>query len=145
MSTIESLCHLLSINLKNKFSKKETVILEAALLLGICKEIKESLREQYKDYFNLIKLTMEMENVMLDANYICFAIDDILLSEEYTLAGIAYYTQTPEEVIYEIMLGLHTRPSAYFLQKIIELHSKVKRDLYKEIMKKIIELYLSEE
>lgn len=142
MPAIEPLCHLIGIN-SNKFSKEEIFILEAELLIHICYEIKEFYRDRYKNYFRLMKFTIEMENAMLDANYIRFAINDILLTEEYTLSGIAYYTQTPEDIIYEVVTGSNTRPSATFLQKIIELHREVKRDLYDTIIKKVYEQHLS--
>ena len=64
-------------------------------------------------------------------------INDILLSEEYTLPGIACYTQMPEDVVNDIATGLNTNPSVKFIRRIIELHRIVRRDLYAQIMKKI--------
>lgn len=141
MSAIQPLCSLIGIN-PNKLSREEIFILEAELLTHICKELKEFFKYQHRDYFRLMKFTREMEETMLDVNYIRFVIKDILYTEEYTLNGIAYYTQTPEEVVYEIATGCNSRPSATFLQKIIDLHRSVRRDLYNTIIKKIAQQYL---
>ena len=142
MATTGLLFCFLGINPKS-LSKEEKQIVEADLLVTICTELKEIFREQYNDYFRLMKLEPEMEDNMLDMNYIRWAIKDILLSGEYTLSGIAYYTQTPEEVVYEIAIGSNLRPSAIFLQRVIAIHREVKRDLYILIRKKIAEQYLA--
>lgn len=142
MATIELLSCFLGVNPKY-LSKEEKLILEADLLGNICKELKEVFREQYSNYFHLMKFNTEMEEKMLDMNYIRWAITDILLTGEYTLSGIAYYTETPEEVVYEVALGSNLRPTAIFLQRVIELHRQVKHDLYISIRKKIAEQYLA--
>ena len=79
-----------------------------------------------------------MENIMLEANFIRCVINDILLTNEYTLQGIAYYTQTPEDVIYDIAVGNNQSPSFPLSRKIIEIHRTIKPDLYRNILKKII-------
>lgn|SRR3990167_4617385 len=140
MSAMEPLYYLIGIN-PHSLSKEEAFILEAELLIRICDEIKEYFRSLYKDYFRLIKIPIEMENTMLDANYVRFAINEILLTNEYTLSGIAHYTQTPEDVVYDVLTGYNSRPSAILLQKIIELHRQVKRDFYDEIITKISKQY----
>lgn len=141
MSALEPLYSLIEID-PNMLSKEEAFILEAILFTHICNILKDFFRDQYKDYFRLIKFSMEMEDAMLDANFICFIIKDILLTEEYTLSGIANYTLTPEEVVYEVAIGCNTSPSAFFVQRIIELHRSVRPDLYNAIIKKIAEDYL---
>lgn len=141
MSALEPLSNLIGIKISN-LSETEVLYIEGGLLIAICYEIKEMFRNRYKDYFRLMKYNIEMENAMLDDNYVRFIINDIISTNEYTLAGIAYYTQTPEDVVYDLASGSNTRPSAIFLQKIIELHRNVKRDLYDEIFKKIISDYL---
>lgn len=142
MAATELLFCFLGVNPKS-LSKEEKLILEADLLANICKELKEIFRKQYSNYFRLMKFDTEMEDSMLDMNYIRLALKDILLSGEYTLSGIAYYTQTPEEVVYEVVIGSNLRPSAVFLQRVIDLHREVKRDLYILIRKKIAEQYFT--
>jgi len=47
------------------------------------------------------KINIEKEKSMIESNFIRCIINDILSTEEYTLPGIAYYTDTPEEIIIE--------------------------------------------
>ncbi len=75
---------------------------------------------------------------MIEANFIRCIINDILSTEEYNLPGIAYYTDTPEDVIYEVAAGCNVRPTLLLARKIIELHRLVRPHLYREIMNKII-------
>lgn len=142
MSALQPLCHLIEMNPCN-LSKIELLLLEADLMARVCKELKDIFRKQYKNYFNLMKFNLEKENTMLEANFIRFLIQDILSTDEYTVTGIALYTDTHEEVIEEIITGCNTRPSAILLQRMIELHREVKRELYCTIMKKVAEEYLA--
>lgn len=137
MSATEFLCQLVGVS-PAKLSKEENIILEMELFTRLCEELKEVFKIKYRDYFRAIKFNnTEWENIMLEANFVRCVINDILSTEEYTLDGIAYYTQTPEEVVYELAMGWNTSPSAALLRKIIELHRSVRRDLYDAMMKKI--------
>lgn len=142
MSAIEPLCLLFGIE-PNTLSNEETILLEAELFLRICEELREIIREEYKDYFLLMKLTKDKENVMLESKFIPFFIEDILSTKEYNLQGIALYTDTHEDVLQEAYAGLNLYPSAILLRKIIELHRTVRRELYQKIVKKIALQYLS--
>jgi len=143
MYSIPYLCNVITFDFR-KLSAQEAYILEAGILLHICNELKTIFREKYRNYFQLINVTHEMEDVMLDENYIRLILQDILFTEEYNLSGIAYYTQTPEDVVYDIACGNNIRPSAVFLQKIIELHKLVRHELYETIFRKIISTQLAE-
>lgn len=136
MSAVQELCCLYGIDPKN-FSKEENFLLEANLFTHICEELKEIFRNQNTEFFRLIKFTKEMENEMLEANFIRFVINDILSTEEYTLDGIAYYSDSSEEVIQEVAVGLNTSPSLALARKIIELHRTIRPTLYREILNKI--------
>ena len=81
-----------------------------------------------------------MENIMLEECLIKYIINDILSTEEYSLSGIAYYTNSPEDVIYEIAMGNNTNPSLFLSKKIIELHRSVRPYLYHELIKKVVAL-----
>src|SRR6188768_1913567 len=85
-----------------KLSKEENLILEAELFYKICDELKKLLWDRFKDYFHLLKFNIEMEDTVIEANFLRCIINDILSSETYTLSGIAFYTQTPEDIIYEV-------------------------------------------
>ena len=135
MSAIQPLCYLIGIS-PSKLSKEENLILEAELFICICNALKEHHRAEHKNYFRSIKLTIEMEEVMLETNFVRLIIRDILLTEEYTLDGIAHYTGTHKDIVDEIFAGHNTSPSATFLRKLIELHRSVRHELYNMIIKK---------
>ena len=136
MPAMELLQLLIKTNLP-KFSRQEILLLEANLFSRLYIELKEIFKIQNEGYFRLMKFNSEMEEAMIEDHLARCIIKDILATEDYTLSGIAYYTQTPEDVVYEVAIGQNTNPTAKFLRKIIELHREVKPNLYEEIMKKI--------
>lgn len=140
MSTVEPLCSLFGINPRD-LSKEEVILLEAELTRSLCKELKAMYRKQYRSYFRLMKYTEEMEKSMIDKNFLRLMINDLLTSEEYTLSGIALYTATPEEVIEEIAAGTNTEPTVTLLERLIEIHRIVRRNLYDTLIKKIFNQY----
>jgi hypothetical protein len=142
MAAMEPLCHLIGVSPK-KFSKEEFKLLEAEIFIRICDELKEVFRQQYKDFFYLMKFTIIQEDTMLEKNFTQFILNDILSTKEYTIQGIAYYADIPEDVIQELASGLNTRPLATYLRRVIELHRLVRRELYQAIGKKIIASYLA--
>ena len=140
MPTMEPLCQLAGISINN-LSRETNCIIEAELFTRICEHIKEIIKSNNKNYFRLIKFNTEMEDTMLDATLMCYVINDILLTEEYSLEGIALYTQTPEDVICDVLAGKNSAPSLPLSRKIIELHRFARPSLYREIMKKIASEY----
>ena len=142
MSAMESLCHLIGIDFRD-LSREETFIIEAELFARLCDELKMYFKKQYRDYFLVINMNTEMEEIMLEDNLMRCVINDILASEEYTISGIALYTSTPEEVIYDVATGINTAPSALIFRKVMALHRTVRRELYDELMRKITSKYLS--
>lgn len=142
MPALEPLCRLIGIN-PNQLIKEEKTLLEAELFASVCVELKEIFREQHREYFCLMKLTIEKENTMLESKFVRLVIQDILSTKEYNLEGIAHYTNTHKEVIHEIYTEQNPYPSASFLRKLIELHRTVRRDLYLHIIRKITSRYLA--
>lgn len=140
MPAMEPLCQMLGIN-SNELTKEENLILEAKLFTHICEELKEIIKAHYKGYFQLMKFNEDMENKMIEAEFLRCVINDILSTEEYSLPGIARYTNTPEDVIHEVIIGNNNNPSFYFSRRVIELHRAVRPDIYQAIIKKIIENY----
>ena len=55
--------------------------------------------------------------------------------EAYSLQGIAYHANVPEEIIYEV--ASNTNPSLTLSRKIIDLHRQVRGDWYEDIVKRI--------
>lgn len=142
MSTMEPLYSQMRI-ITYTLSKEELLILEAELFSSIYKELREHCRNIHANYFRLMKFNTEQENSMLDINFIRIIMNDIISSDEYNLEGIARYTNIHEDVLNEIFTGNNINPSAELLQRIIELHQSIRRDLYNSIMKKIARQYLT--
>ena len=136
MAALERLCHFMGIDSK-KFTREENLILEAELYIRVHEEIWELYQFQHKDYFYLFKLNNEMENMIMELRTIRCLINDILKSEAYTISGISYYTQTPEEIIQDVLMGNKISSIIAFPRKLIELHKSIRPDVYKNIMKKI--------
>ena len=65
-----------------------------------------------------------------------------LSSNAFQCSNFAYYTQTTEEVIYDIVMGNNQSPSLSLSQKIIEIHRTIKPDLYRNILKKIMPIQM---
>lgn len=134
MASIQPLFLLLSVDLR-KFSKEELIFLEAELFSRLCDEIEVIIMEKNRIYFEIIKL--QKENEMIENKLIHFIIHDILSTQEYTLSGIAFYTNAPEDVIHDLASGRNPNPTFLLSRKIIELHRTVRQNLYQEIAKKI--------
>ena len=101
MSVMEPLCKVIGLK-PQQLSKEEFFVLEVELFARVCEEINEILKTMYKDYFYFMKFNTEMENSMLEDDFMRFIVNDILLTEEYSLKGIACYTQSHEDVIFDI-------------------------------------------
>ncbi len=137
MPAMELLAEVINVDI-HKLSKNEIKIVEAELFFQLCEELKVYFKIEYKNYFKILKFKTEEASNMLEENFLRCIVNDILSTAEYSLPGIACYTQEPEEVIYDLAAGINPRPSMMLFRKIIELHRSVRVDLYKEIMRKII-------
>lgn len=140
MSAIEPLYRLFGI--EHEVAKDRKQILEADFIIQLYKGLNENFRSHYKNYFRLMKFNREMEDAMLETNFMQNIIKDVVSTGEYTLEGIALYTNIPEEVIREIAEGINENPSFQLSRRIIELHRTVRLDLYKEIVKNVVSSYL---
>lgn len=116
----------------------ETIFIDNVLFLQLCNEHMRMMLADSQAYFRLIKLNKNMESVMIEANFVRFIINDILRSEEYTLGGIAFYTNVPEEVLYDIVAGIHINPSLSLSKKIVELHRSIKPALYQQLIRNVL-------
>lgn len=136
MTAIKLFCQDLDINISN-FSREEIFLLEAEIFIRICDELKEIFRNHHEEYFRVMNFSKDKEDNMLEVNFVRFILEDTLSTGEYNMIGIAYYTDTHEDVIQEIIDGRNTNPSAALLRKSIDLHRSVRRDLYNSLLKKI--------
>jgi len=121
----------------SKLSKKEIFLLEIYLFLYVCNELKEHFREKQHKHFLLVNFNKKRESTMLEADLTRLIVNDILSTGEYNLNGIAYYTDSHEDVIQEIVDGRNLHPSALLLKRSMELHQLVRKELYDSILKKI--------
>lgn len=128
----------------NSTTRTERSFLEAGLFFSIRTELKELFREAHQEYFSTMNFTYEDENNMLDANFVRFIINDILVSNEYNLAGIARYSGIHTDILNELVTGLNDNPSAHILHRLIEIHHSVRRELYIKIMKRIVAKYMEQ-
>src|SRR5687768_12181162 len=136
MAAMELFCRILNVN-PHRLSKHEHLILEAELFYHVCNELQNIFRKQFKDFFRVLKYNTEMEDAMIESNFLRCLIQDILTSDSYTLEGIACYTHTHEDIIYDIITGQNKNPSLQLSRKIIELHRTIRPELYKEILEKL--------
>lgn len=139
--------NLLPAFLRHNFSrltKTECLLLEANIFIQISAEYLETLKNQYRNYVKLLKNESDKEGKVVEVNFLRFVVNDILSTNEYTLEGIANVTHIPLDIILEIASGLNTNPSLMLAAKIIQLHSDVRRELYSDLFKKIIDNTMQE-
>lgn len=128
---------------KSKYlSKTEKLILEIVLITHIYRKLIKVFTYPYEQYKRLIRSNQNQEHNMNNVNLVQEMLKDILATEEYTLPGIAIYTNTPIEVLIDILSGFNNKPSLVLSKSIFEIHIAVKRELYDEIMREIVAKYL---
>lgn len=109
--------------------KKEKHLLEIILFKYLYHELMMSLGvTKYKT----------MENEMLDGMIIRGLVNDLLVSGEYSIQGLAEYTGYNEDVIYDLAAGLNGNPTLRLATKIIELHSNVRQTFYHSLINKVL-------
>ena len=121
-----------------KLSKNEKCLFDAYIFVQIYHELYEKYKMHCKKYWALIKDCCAKEDIMQENEFLEFIIKDIVSTEEYTLEGIANTLRMPIDVIYDLAAGINTDPSSVLWRKIIKLHSSVKRELYLELINKIL-------
>jgi hypothetical protein len=137
MAAIKPFYQWIDINLSD-FTKEELLLLEAEFFIHLCAELKEFFRQQYLEYFRLLKFNHIEGDNMLEENFLRFILVDILSTDNYTTLGVAQYSNTHEDVIQEVVDGRNTNPSAALLRKIIDLHRSVRHELYSAILNKFL-------
>ena len=137
MSATEPLSYLMGVRVPH-LSFHERKYLDASLFLLVVAELKLHFKRQHHYYLKLLKSNAHKEQVMLDADFTREIVKDILLTQEYSIDGIARYANTYTDVVYDIALGHNINPSAAFLQQLIALHLSVKPNLYRSLFKKIL-------
>jgi len=110
-------------------------VLKTFLLLHLHQILFELLRAS--DFKNQLDQTMEYH--IMDSKIIQLLIQGIIDSEEYTLEGIAYYTQIPFDVIYDATCGITNHFSITPWTRIMDLYLKVRPDVKKALVHKLLE------
>jgi len=136
MPTIQPISQLVKIR-PQELTNEENMLLEIELFSWMLDEIEKAFTDKTHTETELVNFSDETENTMIDVNIIKYLINDILESDEYSIAGIAYYTRIPEDIIYEIAAGINDYISLGFSQRIIELHRFVRNDAYQDILNKL--------
>lgn len=141
MATMEYLCCMAGIDPK-KLSKEENLLLEAVLICDICDELAQVYQIKFPD--NLKKNFQEKDGMITHGNVINLIVQDLIKSNDYTITGVAAYSNVPEEVIYDIAIGNNSNPSLEVSRKIIELHKTARAELYQRVMQKVTSTYQTE-
>lgn len=123
MDLSESLFRFYLVNL----SKKEKLLLETIFFIYLQQEL-----------ILLYRAEENMEVPMVSSPVVRGLVNDLLLNNDYTVQGLAHYTGYPEDVIYDLASGLNLNPTLALSTKIIELHAIARRDLYSDLIKRII-------
>ncbi|HTM63577.1 MAG TPA: hypothetical protein VL360_03650 [Gammaproteobacteria bacterium] len=139
MATMEYLCSMAGVD-PGKLSREENLLIEVILICGICDELKEIY--QIKVPVNGVKKIIMEDKNMMHGNVINLILQDLIKSNDYTIEGVASYSNVPEDVIYDIAIGSNTNPTLEVSRKIIELHKSARVDLYQKVMQKITSQYL---
>jgi len=140
MAATEFLAQLLGFDCQ-ALSREERIIVEAKTLTRIYAAIEAVMEIHHSDYFRLLKLDGDEKLKHLEEYFLRYIVTDIVSTGDYTIAGIAMYAQTAEDIIYDVMTGKNCTAPFAIVRKIINLHQSVRPRLYQEFMLEIIAEY----
>jgi hypothetical protein len=126
MPALEPFYYLLHQNSK-KLTKNEVLFTEVIFFLQLQQLISQTTVYHRHD----------KDSIMIDHHFVKQLLEDILVTEEYTLTGIAYHLNIPEDVLADILTGCNQSPSLSIARRIMELHKFIRRDLYQDLIRKI--------
>lgn len=133
MAAVIPLYDSLEIDLDGLGSQQRAFI-DTVLFFDLCEKMQNRILAGYKTYFNAIKQNAEKEKIMLEENIMSCILNDILSTKEYTLAGVAYYTDTPEEILLDLSAGVNSNPTFSLSRRLMDLHRMVKPQLYSVLL-----------
>lgn len=116
------------------FKENEFQVLKFFLLGFLHKLFCEIFRNQ----IDCNQYNCSMESYAMDSQIIQGIINGIIETGEYTLEGIAYYTEIPFDVIYDAALGVHNHFSITPWAKIANLYLQVKPDITQLLIDKLL-------
>lgn len=137
MSSIEYLCKSAGLR-PARLSKQENLLLDTYLLCNLVQEFNNTISHTHP-----INNTTQTNKdfAMTHGNIIHLILQDLLKTNDYTITGVATYSDVPEDVIYDIAIGNNLNPSLDVTRKIVELHRTARSDVYRHVMRKIINDY----
>lgn len=112
-----------------KVSEKEKLLLEIIFFKYLYAQLKKTIESIE---------CKQTEEAMLDGSVIRILINDLLISGEYSLQGLANYTDYSEDVLYDIAAGINNQPTLSLATKIIELHALARQEFYSFLVNKTI-------
>lgn len=142
MAACEYLAMDIGINCK-QLTDIERCLLEVEIIYQLWSEIEKLYG---RESISILKIENDMNpNItkgkganMSMKNIIQLILNDLIENEEYNITGLATYTQSTPDVIFDVVSGLNQNPSMALSRKIIELHRLARRDVYLGILMKII-------
>ncbi|MBV8802448.1 MAG: hypothetical protein JO131_05720 [Gammaproteobacteria bacterium] len=76
----------------------------------------------------------------MDSQIIKFLIENIIQTGEYTLEGIALYTQIPFDIIYDAACGINNQFTITPWARVIDLYLQVYPNIEEILIKRLIEI-----
>lgn len=135
MDSPEQACFTPKVNIPQRIKN----ILKAFLIYRLYHFVKKiyqvnhPLDQRHDDY-------SKQENYSMDNKLIQFIINEILVTGEYSLEGIARYTRIPFDVIYDAASGINPKISVTSWIQIINLYLQVKPQLAALFTEKLVEI-----
>ncbi len=139
----ELLCHRVGCN-PAQLTKLEMLLLENLILEEIYRDIQAIIKANKQFYCKLIRSEAELEDDMLEKEVLLYVIHDLMNGGDYTLAGLALYTHTHEDVLFDIVTGQNANPSFVLSRRLFVLHRFVKPEYYDAIVQKVIASFVKQ-
>lgn len=112
----------------NTLPKRERAMFEVVFFKYLYSELVTSFKKIIKN---------NQEKDMLDGSIIRSLVNELLISGEYSIQGLANYTGYSEDVIYDVSSGINHSPTLAFSTKVIELHFLARKEFYDSLVCKV--------
>lgn len=120
------------------YTKSEKKLLKVFLITWLQKFFSNLYQKHFQ--FNLEKnIELTMECYSMDRKIVETLLKEIVATGEYTLEGIATYTQIPLDIIVDAACGISNQLSVTPWTRIVDLYMQVKPDISKIFHEKLIE------
>lgn len=120
-----------------RFSAKSERKMLKAILLG---QLHQLLSGLFRNKIQFDQNNSSMECYAMDSKIIQLLIQSIVETGEYSLEGIALYTQIPLDVIYDAACGVNNQLSITPWARVVDLFMQVKPDVTQILIDKLLEI-----